>query len=160
MYSLTSFPQPWSVTSSTGSPVPEATDDQVHAVTILEICHDAGCSDELIWPAKCKMGRELMKVPNKGTLARILNHLVMVEVLTKMEYGSTAMDPVQVKYYYHRTPLTGSQLILAFGWSINSFKHKSSWFSWTEHVAWNMCQDSQKSSEGKACCPLCSSDPD
>ena len=158
-YSLTSSPQPWSVASSAGSPVPETTDDQACTATILNICHNAGCSDELIQQAKCKTGKELAKGPNKGTLTRILNHLAMVKVLTTMEYSSTATDPIQVKYYYHGTPLTGSQLISAFSWSINSIKHKSSWFSWAEHTAWNMHWNPQKLSEGKVYCPPCSSDP-
>ena len=160
LYSLTSSPQPRSVASSAGSPVPETTDDQARAAAILDICRNAGCSDELIQQAKCKTGKELAKGPDKGTLARILNHLAMVEVLTTMEYSSTATDPIQVKYYYHGTPLTGSQLVSAFGWSINSFKHKSSWFSWAEHAAQNMHWNPQKSSEGKTRCPPCSSDPD
>ena len=108
LYLLTSSPQSQSVNSSVGSPVSEATDNQVHTVAILDICHHAGCSNELIQQAKYKSGKELREGPDKGTPARILNYLAMVEVLTKMEYGSTAMDPIQVKHYYHGTPLTGA----------------------------------------------------
>lgn len=158
--SVTSSPRPQSVDSSAASPVPGATDDQVRAAAILDICRNAGCSEEIIQQAKYKTGKDLGKGPDKGTLARILNHVAMVEVLTRMEYGTTATDPVQVKHYCHGSPLTGSQLVSAFGWSINSFKHKSSWFSWCEHAARNMCWNPQKSSEGKAGCPPCLSDPD
>ena len=146
LYLLTSSPQSQSVNSSVGSPVSEATDNQVHTVAILDICHHAGCSNELIQQAKYKSGKELREGPDKGTPARILNYLAMVEVLTKMEYGSTAMDPIQVKHYYHGTPLTGSQLISTFGRSINSFKHKSGWFSWAEQ---NMYWNPQMSSKGR-----------
>lgn len=158
--SLTSSPRSHqSVDSLAGSPVPEAT-DQAHIAAIMDMCRSAGCSNELIQEAKFqKDRRQIDRHPAGGTVARILNHIAMVKVLTKLGYQPNGTDPVE-GVQCNGIPLTGSQLLEAFDWSVYSHRHKYAWFAGAEDAVRNKRWNPEVSIECKICCPSCLSDPD
>jgi hypothetical protein len=160
LYPLAASLRPHSVNSLAGSPVPETADNQMCAA-IMDQCRLVGCSEELIQEAICKTkNKEFGNSLNGGTLGRILNYLAMVEVLIKMGFSSTATDPTEVKHHCHGVPLTCAGLLRTFHWSIHSFKHKRTYYSWPEQAAQNMRWNPLISPEGKACCRSCLCDPD
>lgn len=156
--SLASSPRSQSVDSSVASPVPEVSRGQVHTTAILDVCRKVGCTDDLIQRAIRKTKRE--KQTDGGILVRILNYLAMAEVLTTMGYQSHAPDTTgEVMHQCNGTVMTGSELVGAFGWSIHSYRHKNTWFSWAARAVQTLRWNPEIETESEDCFS-CSTDLD
>ena len=74
----------------------------------------------------------------KGFLGMVLNHRKMLEVLVRLglhdRYG-TVFVPTRTVAYAGGLHFSAGEVVRAYRWSIDSFKHKTLWFGWAEEVS-------------------------
>ena len=95
------------------------------------VCHSHGITNEALRAAEYKPGE-------KTFLGKVLNHRCMLDVLVKLglqeRYGTT-FTPSRSVTYAGGLQLAAVDVVMAYGWSADSYKHKTVWFGWAEEVS-------------------------
>src|SRR6266436_1446092 len=74
----------------------------------------------------------------KGFLGMVVNHQKMLEVLVRLglqDRYSTVFVPTRTVAYAGGLHLSAGEVVRAYGWSVDSYKHKTLWFGWAEEVS-------------------------
>lgn len=72
---------------------------------------------------------------NKSLLSMLLNHRAMVHVLMQLglyELRGLAFSSLKVAKYPGGLELIAQDVLREFGWSVDSFMHKCTWYTWAE----------------------------
>ena len=112
-------------------PTFDSTHDEVPP-SVRAICHNNGCSGDLIEQAKYVH-------LHTGVLAILLNYLAIVEILTKLGYQNSVTDIVvhnKKTLQFDERRMMAIDFIVEFGWSEHSYHHKNQWYSWAEKAVW------------------------
>lgn len=67
-----------------------------------------------------------------------LNHRKMLEVLVQLglhDCHGTVFVPTKTVAYVGGLQFLAGEVVRAYRWSIDSFKHKTLWFGWVEEVS-------------------------
>ena len=121
----------------------------VPGTSVETVCHSHGITNEALQAAEYKPGE-------KTFLGKVLNHRHMLDVLVKLglqdHYGTTFMPSWSVTYT-GGLQLAAVDVIMAYGWSVDSYKHKTVWFGWAEEVS--SCQWVKPIPSKELCVVLC-----
>ena len=123
-------------------PTFDSTHDEVPP-SVRALCHNNGCSDDLIKQAKYVH-------LHTGVLAILLNYLAIVEILTKLGYQNSVTDIVvhnKKTLQFDERRMMAIDFIVEFGWSEHSYHHKNQWYSWAEKAVWFKHWDPQISTD-------------
>jgi hypothetical protein len=108
-----------------------AGDHLVPGTSVETVCRSHGITDEALRAAEYKPAE-------KTFLGKVLNHRRMLEVLVKLRlqerYG-IIFTPSRSVTYVGGLQLAAVDVLMAYGWSIDSYKHKTVWFGWAEEVS-------------------------
>jgi len=75
-------------------------------------------------------------------LSMVLNHRSMVQILDWLGlWEKSAFSDTKTVVFQGGQVFSSAEIVRQFGWSLNSFRHKSTWYGWAEVVAtsfkWN-----------------------
>ena len=103
----------------------------VPGTSVETVCRSHGVTDDASPAAKYKPAE-------KTLLGMVLNHRCMLEVLVKLglqeRYG-TVFIPSKSVTYAGGLQLAALDVVTAFGWSGDSYKHKTLWFGWAAEAS-------------------------
>jgi hypothetical protein len=97
---------------------------------IEAICYHNGISATQIQSAKYSQNE-------KSILGMITNHHAMLEILMKLGLHGCITDAFisSMTVVLNGRELQADSMVMGFEWTIDSFKHKCSWFGWVETAA-------------------------
>lgn len=103
----------------------------VPGTSVETVCRSHGITDEALQAARYKSAE-------KTFLGKVLNHRHMLEVLVKLglqeRFGTIFMASRSVTFA-GCLQLAAVNVVTEFGWSVDSYKHKTVWFGWAEEVS-------------------------
>jgi hypothetical protein len=103
----------------------------VPGTSVETVCRSHGITDAASQAAQYRPAE-------KTFLGKELNHQCMLEVLVKLglqeRYGTIFM-PSRSVTYVGGLQLAAVEVIMAYGWSVDSYKHKTVWFGWAVEVS-------------------------
>ena len=103
----------------------------VPGTNVETVCRLHGITDDVSRAAKYKSAE-------KKLLGMVLNHRHMLEILVKLglqeRYG-TIFIPSKSVTYAGGLQLAALDVVTAFGWSGDSYKHKTLWFGWAAEAS-------------------------
>jgi hypothetical protein len=125
---------PGTSTTAPESIDPAAAEAKQHLIEAL--CARHGIPESTIREARCKASSD-----TKRLLAKVLNHRYMAEVLVALKFqndrngsfSATKTVTLEGKEY------TAGDVVTAFQWSVESYKHRCRWFRWAHQTA-NSCE--------------------
>jgi hypothetical protein len=117
---------------SPSSHLPGMTEAQLTQGTSVEdVCAWHGIVESALGAAKYNSAE-------KSFLGMVLNHRKMLEVLVRLglqDRYSTVFVPARTVAYAGGLHLSAQEVVKAYGWSVDSYKHKTLWFGWAEEVS-------------------------
>jgi hypothetical protein len=98
-------------------------------VDVMKLCHDLGSTHETIAAAKFRGGANSL-------LTMVLNHRAMMSVLQTLNFCDMGTRPPVAKgkvvTFDDGLKLSVEDVLHDFGWTWDSFKHKTTWYMWAE----------------------------
>jgi hypothetical protein len=107
-----------------------AADTLIRDASVNTVCRNFGITDETVAAAK-------YQEKSKSLSAMVLNHRAMSSILVTLQFcgESIPLAKGKVVKFNDGLQLSTENILRAYDWSWDSYKHKTKWYSWAEGAA-------------------------